>query len=85
MMSVFYCVTDKSLRHQSEQGGILAGQDAGFFLLSDEPELDVDRFDLWEVALSGVQDTGLPQIIRESISPLLLNRVEPSHHYAMAI
>jgi hypothetical protein len=84
-MSVFYCVTEKSLRDQIEQDGILAGQEACFFLLSEEPALDENAFDLWEVALSGVQNTGLPQIVRESISPLLLSRIKLTDHYAMTI
>jgi hypothetical protein len=84
-MSVFYCVTDRSLRDQIEEEGIVAGGDAGFFLLSAEPELDAGMFDLWEVVVSGVPQSGQPQMIRESISPLLINRVETSPHYAMAI
>ncbi len=84
-MSVFYCVTDRSLRAQIEDEGIVAGHDAGFYLLPEEPDLEDESFDVWSIVLADVEDNGLPQIVRNSISPLVLCRVEPSRSYAMAV
>jgi hypothetical protein len=76
---------DKSLRETVETSGISVSEGAGFFLLSSEPDYDAEVFDLWDVFAPNVVKSGDPQMVRDDISPLFVNRIDRSFKLAVGM